>query len=138
MTAIEILRAARERIATQPIHPVKSFGARADGRKCYYDDPGACCYCALGAVYKALGAKGVGMTLNRVRAVTALYSALFDAAKSVLEENGLSVGSHYDLLDIVTHVNDDLGRGAALTMFDRALQALGDTQTGGCINGNAA
>lgn len=123
--AVAVVQDARLRTATQRVQPTRGFATYLNGLRCGYENPSACCFCALGAVYKALGFTKPGFPWNGETAETkALMETLHSAGTKVLEANQLTPNTGDDAFATITRVNDELGREAVLDMFDRTLRVL--------------
>lgn len=112
MTVLEALRAARNLIADQSKWTTGQSARNASGQPVIANDPGAVCWCSIGALSH----------------VVVHNSQLFHLATDELERVAHDISGGYSIV----HVNDYLGHDAALNMFDRAIAQLDQPEVFAC------
>lgn len=106
LSTVEILRAAREKIADPARWRKGWYASDVNGVDCYGHDPEACRWCAIGAIQAVVGDPDTDQAPSR---------ALRSAA---------GVGAHY-FNDKPSTTHSDV-----LSLFDRAIAAQENTQHG--------
>jgi len=110
VTIKESLVAARALIADESKWTTDYIARKANGHFCSADDPGACKWCAQGAVLVCLGGK-VGRSYLQV--VDLLDAVATDMGYGDKDDQGKSPSAQ---------LNDESSHLQVLAMFDRAIQ----------------
>lgn len=113
MTAADILKAAKARIADPANWVQTNYAVNAEGVSVGEADPEACKFCAKGAMYAALWASFSPDALlpEESRQAFMIGSALLNDAAL----------QNYHRMSIIS-VNDDLGHDAVMRCYDAAIQ----------------